>query len=99
MAEATKLERKTKIALDETRLLILGAQILLGFQFIATFQDLFADLSPPVRDLHAAAQFLMVACIGFLIAPAASRPFPPAKPSGRRGDRPSPGNGFFSLRV
>jgi hypothetical protein len=69
MAEITKLERKVKIALDETRLLILGAQILLGFQFIATFQDLFGGLPPYVRALHAAALFLMVACIGFLIAP------------------------------
>jgi hypothetical protein len=69
MAEITKLERKVKVALDETRLLILGAQILLGFQFIAAFQDLFADLPRFVRALHAAALFLMVACIGFLIAP------------------------------
>lgn len=33
------IDRKLKIALDETRLLILGVQILLGFEFQCFFQD------------------------------------------------------------
>jgi hypothetical protein len=34
-----ELTKKIKLALDETRILILGAQILLGFQFRAVFSD------------------------------------------------------------
>src|SRR4051812_12804074 len=63
------LERQIKTALDETRLLILGAQILLGFQFNATFQELFAMWSPLERHLHAAALLLMVAALALLITP------------------------------
>jgi hypothetical protein len=33
------LERKLKIALDEGRLLVLGAQVLFGFQFNGIFQE------------------------------------------------------------
>jgi hypothetical protein len=35
-----KIAQKVKIALDETRMLVLGAQILIGFQFRGVFQDL-----------------------------------------------------------
>jgi len=41
------LERKLKIALDESRLLILGAQVLFGFQFNGIFQELFEELPRP----------------------------------------------------
>jgi len=34
-----ELAKKVKVALDETRMLILGAQILLGFQFRGVFVD------------------------------------------------------------
>src|SRR5690242_15854747 len=66
---APPLERQIKTALDETRLLILGAQILLGFQFNATFQDGFAMWAPAERHLHAVALLLMVASLALLIAP------------------------------
>lgn len=36
--------QKLKIALDETRMLILGAQVLLGFQMRSAFQDAFETL-------------------------------------------------------
>jgi hypothetical protein len=39
-------ERKFKTALDEMRLLILGAQILFGFEFEAVFQEGFRELPP-----------------------------------------------------
>jgi hypothetical protein len=39
-----KVDRKLKTALDETRLLILGVQILLGFEFQCVFQDGFDGL-------------------------------------------------------
>src|SRR5438309_12052623 len=65
-----KLQQKLKTALDETRLLILGAQILMGFQLNSMFQDAFEELAYRARLLDAAASLLMTATIGLLIAPA-----------------------------
>jgi hypothetical protein len=39
-----ELDRKLKTALDESRLLILGAQVLFGFQFQSVLQELFAEV-------------------------------------------------------
>jgi hypothetical protein len=39
-----KLSEKVKIALEETRILILGAQILLGFGFRGAFSERFDDI-------------------------------------------------------
>jgi hypothetical protein len=64
------LQIKIKTALDETRLLILGSQILFGFQFHGVFQDSFAQLSVQVRYVHCFGLFLMMTTIGLLIAPA-----------------------------
>src|SRR3981189_2245355 len=52
------LQRKLKNALDETRLLILGAQVLFGFQFNGMFQEAFADLHLPLR---------LIACAGLVM--------------------------------
>ncbi len=38
------LRHKVKEGLDETRLLILGAQVLFGFQLTSVFQEGFADM-------------------------------------------------------
>jgi hypothetical protein len=45
-AMSKKLDNKLKTALDETRLLFLGGQVLLDFQFQAFFQDGFSSLRP-----------------------------------------------------
>jgi hypothetical protein len=63
------LRRKVKTSLDENRLLILGAQVLFGFQFEAAFQDAFADLTPLARGINCLALVLMAVAIGLLIAP------------------------------
>jgi Family of unknown function (DUF6328) len=63
------LERKVKTALDETRLLILGAQVLFGFQFNGTFQELFRELPGSSRLLQCTALVLIMTSIGLLIAP------------------------------
>src|SRR5215216_7927027 len=63
------LSKKVKTALDETRLLILGAQVLFGFQLNGVFQEAFASLSPPTRLVDCAGQALMTLAIGLLIAP------------------------------
>jgi hypothetical protein len=57
-----ELGKKVKIALDETRILILGAQILVGFQFRGAFQTVFDQLPAWSRYLHATALLLMIVC-------------------------------------
>src|SRR5882757_5901012 len=64
-----KLDRKLKTALDETRLLILGIQVLLGFQFQAFFQTGFSQLSPASKALCAAGLALQTLSLGPLIIP------------------------------
>ena len=64
-----ELSKKVKVALDETRMLILGAQILLGFQFRGPFSDGFDQLPTSARYLAGLALGLMVCVVGLLIAP------------------------------
>jgi hypothetical protein len=63
------LSRKVKTALDETRLLMLGAQVLFGFQLNSVFQEVFPELSATTRLIDCAGQALMAISIGLLIAP------------------------------
>jgi uncharacterized protein DUF6328 len=63
------LTERVKTALDETRLLILGSQILFGFQLNAVFQKTFDDLSPVARWLNACGFLLMATAVALLIAP------------------------------
>src|ERR1700751_3329698 len=63
------LERKLKTALDETRLLILGAQVLYGFQFHAAFQELFQQLPRFCRYLECIALMLLMVSVALLITP------------------------------
>jgi uncharacterized protein DUF6328 len=63
------LQRKTKFSLDETRMLILGSHILLGFQFNAVFQQDFEHLPAHTRYLDAGALLLMLTAIALLILP------------------------------
>lgn len=64
------LESKLKTAMDESRLLILGAQVLFGFQFQAAFQELFEEVGGTGRAVHCASLALLLITIGSLIAPA-----------------------------
>jgi hypothetical protein len=63
------LPKKVKTALDETRLLILGAQVLFGFQLNGAFQEGFADLPQSSKLMTSLGQTLMVLSIALLIAP------------------------------
>ena len=63
--------RKFKTALDETRLLMLGAQILFGFEFNAVFQEGFKELPQSSRMIDGIALLFMALSIGLLIAPSA----------------------------
>ena len=65
------LHDRVKTALDETRTLILGAQILLGFQYQGVFQERFEALPPHARAMDGWALGLMLLTMGLLIAPSA----------------------------
>jgi hypothetical protein len=58
-----QLAKLIKTALDETRMLVLGAQILLGFELSGVFRDGFANLPQHARLLDGAALMLMVISI------------------------------------
>jgi len=62
-------DQRVKTALDETRLLILGAQILFGFHLNGAFQTGFDQLSPAARQLHALSFLVMAVAIALLVAP------------------------------
>jgi hypothetical protein len=64
---SSELDRKVKTALNETRLLILGVQVLLGFEFQCFFQDGFADLPTASKHLSLAGLFLVIIAIGLLV--------------------------------
>ena len=61
---------RLKIALDESRMLVLGSQVLLGFQFRSVFQDAFEQLPARTKLWDGLALLLMVVVVGLLIAPA-----------------------------
>ena len=63
------LDRRVKVALDETRLLILGVQVLLGFEFQCFFQDGFSNLSGSSQLICALSLFLVILSIGLLVVP------------------------------
>src|SRR5256885_2358206 len=65
------LAENTKTALDESRTLMLGAQILLGFQLQAPFQNAFASLMWHEKAIEAAVLCIMVLVLALLIAPSA----------------------------
>ena len=59
-----ELSKKVKVALYETRMLILGAQILLGFQFRGVFGDGYDQLPADSRYLSGVALGLMICVVG-----------------------------------
>jgi uncharacterized protein DUF6328 len=63
------LHRQVKTVLDETRLLILGAQILFGFHLNVAFQSDFPKLGAASRALYACSFSAMAVGVGLLIAP------------------------------
>jgi len=68
-------DQRVKTALDETRLLILGAQILFGFHLNSAFQAGFPELSAFSRGLHAASFLVMAIAIALLITPSLQHQF------------------------
>ena len=66
-----KLNQKIKIALDESRMLILGTQILLGFQYRAIFERAFEKLPPTSQYLKLAALGILLIAITLIMWPGA----------------------------
>ncbi len=64
-----KIAKKIKLGLDETRMLVLGAQVLVGFQFRGAFADGFDHLPATSRYLDALALLLMIVTLALLILP------------------------------
>jgi hypothetical protein len=68
-----KPQQKVKLGLDETRLLILGSQILFGFSLQSVFRPGFEHLSHVAQYLSLAALFLMAFSVALLIVPSLYR--------------------------
>ena len=66
-----KQKDKVQNALDEVRILILGSQVLLGFQLRSAFEPAFERLPHHTQYLKMAALGLMIIAVGMLIAPGA----------------------------
>jgi hypothetical protein len=64
-----KLSKRVKIGLDETRMLVLGVQVLIGFQFRSVFEKAFGSLPEWSRYLDGVSLLLMVCALGLLILP------------------------------
>jgi DMSO reductase anchor subunit len=65
----TKIKDKVRNALDEGRMLVLGAQVLVGFQFRSIFEKGFDSLPVASQALKLAGLGLMLLAIGLLISP------------------------------
>ena len=67
----TRLKDKIKNALDESRMLILGAQILLGFQYRAALEKQFEFLPSSSQYLQLVALVILLGAIALIMAPGA----------------------------
>ena len=74
MTEQPDIETRLKDLLDETRLAMLGTQLLLGLQYRAAFADAFNDLPPSLVALNGLALLLIIAAAVFLLAVPALHP-------------------------
>ena len=64
------LARKLKMALDECRLLILGAQVLFGCQFQMVFQEAFQDSPRDSQVVQGLGLLALMLAVGLFITPA-----------------------------
>ena len=67
----TKLADKIKTALDESRMLIIGMQILLGFQYRAVFEPGFQPLPAVSQYIKLAGLAILLLAIGLIMWPSA----------------------------
>ena len=62
-----KIKDKVENALDESRMLVLGAQVLVGFQFRSVFEPGFDSLPLPTKWLRLVALGLMLVAVGLIV--------------------------------
>lgn len=67
----SSLKDKIENALNESRTLILGVEVLLGFEYDAYFQGSFDKLPSFARNLRVASLCIMLVALGLLMLPAA----------------------------
>ena len=65
-----ELKDKTKIALDEARILVLVAQVLIGFQYQSVFQKNFEHLPEASQNVKFLSLILLLVALGLLVSPA-----------------------------
>src|SRR3954470_9837381 len=63
------LQDKLENALNESRILMLGVQVLIGFDYRAVFEDRFANLPLALQELRLASLGLMLLSLTLLISP------------------------------
>jgi hypothetical protein len=63
------LKDKLENALNESRILMLGVQVLIGFDYRAVFEDRFANLPLALQELRLASLGLMLLSLTLLISP------------------------------
>jgi hypothetical protein len=73
-AYSKDLDRRVNAALDETRLLILEVQVLLGSAFQCFFQDGFSNLSEGSKSICIVSQCLVTLSTGVLVDPVDAAP-------------------------
>jgi hypothetical protein len=66
-----KIKDKVENALNESRMLVLGAQVLVGFQFRSVFEKGFDALPLPTQLLKVVGLGLMLVALGLIISPSA----------------------------
>ncbi len=66
---AAQLKEKIQNGLGEIRILVLGAQVLLGFQFRGVFESGFEKLPSSSQFIHVSALILLIATLGLLMTP------------------------------
>src|SRR3569833_1530766 len=71
MQSATPLHSKIEQMLTECRIILPGAQALLGFQFVVMLTKAFGELPPSVQHVHLIALISLALSIVALLAPAA----------------------------
>jgi len=65
------LEEEATHATDEARMLLPGVQAILGFQFVAVFNQRFEHFTRGEQILHLAALLMVALAMGLVMAPAA----------------------------
>jgi hypothetical protein len=66
-----ELQAKLRNALNEARILVLVAQVLLGFQLQSVFQEGYDDLAPASRALRLVSLALLILSFALVVAPVA----------------------------